>query len=124
MIKAYNDLIIKTLLDGLNPHQEKAVTMPFDRHCLILAGAGCGKTSVLTRRIAFCAHTCCEQNRMLALTFTRKAAEEMRGRLKSLSGINKETDLPVVTTFHGYGLQVLKDTINGVPEFRTVGLFC
>ena len=121
MIKAYNDLIIKTLLDGLNPHQKKAVTMPFDRHCLILAGAGCGKTSVLTRRIAFCAHTCCEQNRMLALTFTRKAAEEMRGRLKSLSGINKETDLPVVTTFHGYGLQVLKDTINGVRNFERLG---
>ena len=95
--------------------------MPFDRHCLILAGAGCGKTSVLTRRIAFCAHTCCEQNRILALTFTRKAAEEMKNRVINLSGINRETDLPVVTTFHGYGLHVLKETISGVPNFERLG---
>lgn len=121
MINEISDSIIDSLVDGLNPPQKKAVTMPFDRHCLILAGAGCGKTAVLTRRIAFCAHTHCGQNRILALTFTRKAAEEMKSRLVKLPGIDKETPLPVVTTFHGYGLQVLRESINGIKNAEKLG---
>lgn len=110
-----------SLVDGLNPPQKKAVTMPFNSHCLVLAGAGCGKTAVLTRRIAFCAHTCCEQSRILALTFTRKAAEEMKNRLVNLPGIDTKDVLPVVTTFHGYGLQILNGTVNGVPNAERLG---
>ena len=121
MKKEINDTVIDSLIDGLNPPQKKAVTMPFDKHCLILAGAGCGKTAVLTRRIAFCAHTLCEQKRILALTFTRKAAEEMKSRLVKLPGINKNTALPVVTTFHGYGLKILRETVKGIRNAERLG---
>ncbi len=121
MNRKIKDTIIDSLVNGLNPPQKKAVTMPIGRHCLILAGAGCGKTAVLTRRIAFCAHTHCEQNRILALTFTRKAAEEMKSRLIKLSGINTNTVLPVVTTFHGYGLKILRETVNGIRNTERLG---
>jgi superfamily I DNA/RNA helicase len=121
MNRDINNSVIDSLVDGLNPPQKKAVTMPFDRHCLILAGAGCGKTAVLTRRIAFCAHILCEQNRILALTFTRRAAEEMKSRLVKLPGITKNTALPVVTTFHGYGLQILRETVKGIRNAERLG---
>jgi superfamily I DNA/RNA helicase len=116
-----NNTIIKNLTDGLNPQQEKAVTAPFDRHYLVLAGAGCGKTSVLTKRIAFSAHTFCEQKDLLALTFTRKAAEEMRDRVMDLPGIVKEKELPVVTTFHGFSLKVLRDRVGDDANIKKLG---
>jgi DNA helicase II / ATP-dependent DNA helicase PcrA len=72
------------LLDGLNDAQRAAVTTDTTPLC-ILAGAGSGKTRVLTRRIAYRAVTGrVDPRRVLALTFTRKAASELTTRLRSL----------------------------------------
>ncbi len=113
--------VVEKLLNGLNPRQKSAVIRPFDTHCLILAGAGCGKTSVLTKRIAFCAYTHCKQSRILALTFTRKASEEMQSRLMLLSGIDKNEPLPLVTTFHGFGRKILRDKVDNIKNIERVG---
>jgi DNA helicase-2/ATP-dependent DNA helicase PcrA len=72
------------LLDGLNPEQREAVTTPASP-LRILAGAGSGKTRVLTRRIAYrCATGDADPRHVLALTFTRKAAGELQHRLRAL----------------------------------------
>jgi superfamily I DNA/RNA helicase len=110
-----------SIFKGLNIQQEEAVKAPFDRHCLILAGAGCGKTTVLTRRIAWCAETYCGQKDILALTFTHKAAQEMRDRVNALESIRRDEPLPGVTTFHGFGLGILRDTIDGVSNAARLG---
>lgn len=113
--------MLDQLIERLDPQQRAAVTAPFDQHCLVLAGAGCGKTMVLTRRIALCAHAHCPQDRILALTFTKKAAREMRERVLSLPGIQHGRGAPFVTTFHGFGLSVLRDTIEGSPNAEMIG---
>lgn len=112
---------VSELIKSLNSQQQTAVTMPFDNHCLVLAGAGCGKTTVLTRRIAYCALTQCDQNRILALTFTRKAAQEMAARLQCLPGIDPQKPLPIVTTFHAFGLRVLHEEVHGITNSRRLG---
>ena len=69
------------LLQNLNPEQLAAVTLP-NEHALILAGAGCGKTRVLTTRIAWLLQTGqVSPGGVLAVTFTNKAAKEMLTRL-------------------------------------------
>ena len=84
------------LLAGLDADQRRAVVDPGEPLC-ILAGAGSGKTRVLTRRIARrCIDGSADPRHVLALTFTRKAAEEMRNRLAAL-GLR---DQPTVGTFH------------------------
>ena len=75
---------VTSLIEGLNPAQRDAVTAE-DRHLLVLAGAGSGKTRVLVHRIAWQIAT--EQASpfgILAVTFTNKAAAEMRGRIEQL----------------------------------------
>jgi superfamily I DNA/RNA helicase len=110
-----------SIITGLNPQQETAVKADFNRHFLVLAGAGCGKTTVLTRRIAWCAETFCSQERILALTFTRKAAGEMRERTAGLDSIRKNAVPPCITTFHGFGLRVMHDVINGRRNSALLG---
>ncbi len=92
------------LLDGLNEAQRAAVTSSARPLC-ILAGAGSGKTRVLTRRIAWRAETGdLDPHRVLALTFTRKAAGELRGRLRAL-GLR---DQLAAGTFHGVAYAQLR----------------
>lgn len=91
---------------GLNPEQDEAVHT-IEGPLLIIAGAGSGKTRVITFRIAHMLDSHIPQNQILALTFTNKAAREMEERAKSLTG-RKLTNL-TVSTFHAFGVQVLRE---------------
>jgi len=97
------------LFDGLNDEQRAVLAHRFedDGPLLVLAGAGTGKTATLTRRLALELHRGEAPSSVLALTFTRKAALEMRERTAKLLG--RETDLPEIRTFHALGLQLLSE---------------
>jgi len=93
------------IIDSLNPKQKEAVVY-CDGHELVLAGAGSGKTRVLTSKIAYLIGAKkIAPWRILALTFTNKAAKEMKTRVENLLG----SDLRgmEVSTFHAYGLRFL-----------------
>ena len=98
--------MIPSLLSGLNPEQRAAVTLP-EQSALILAGAGSGKTRVLTTRIAWLVSTgqASPQN-ILAVTFTNKAAREMLTRLSAMLPIN--TRGMWIGTFHGLCNRMLR----------------
>src|SRR5450756_3006752 len=88
-----------SLLANLNPEQLAAVTLP-NEHALILAGAGSGKTRVLTTRIAWLLQTGqVSPGGILAVTFTNKAAKEMMTRLSAMLPLNVRGMW--IGTFHG-----------------------
>lgn len=98
------DARLARLLEGLDPSQRAAVTFP-ERPLAIIAGAGSGKTRVLTRRIAYeCARGRADPAHVLALTFTRKAAGELRARLSRL-GVREQV---TAGTFHAVALAQLR----------------
>ena len=90
----------------LNDPQAKAVRA-IDGPVLIIAGAGSGKTRVITYRIAHMLDRGIPQSAILALTFTNKAAREMQVRVKELTG--KKLQSLTVSTFHAFGLTVIRD---------------
>src|SRR6187402_1093243 len=94
------------LLAGLNPQQREAVLYRGPA-LLIVAGAGSGKTSVLTRRIAgLIASREAWPSQILAITFTNKAAAEMRGRIRELVG--PDADGMWISTFHSACVRILR----------------
>src|SRR6187399_1179051 len=94
------------LLEGLNPRQREAVLYR-GQSLLIVAGAGSGKTSVLTRRIAsLLASGEASPLQILAITFTNKAANEMRERVQHLVG--RATDGMWISTFHSACVRILR----------------
>src|SRR5437660_8075997 len=91
------------LLDDLTPAQQQAVTH-FEGPVLILAGAGSGKTRVITRRVAWLLQQGVRPWNILAITFTNKAAGEMRQRVEALVPNSRVW----VSTFHSLGARLLR----------------
>ncbi len=91
-------------LDSLNKEQKEAVKH-MEGPCLVVAGAGSGKTKVLTTRIAYLIDQGIYSGHILAITFTNKAAKEMKERINKLVSDN----YAFVGTFHSFGLRVIKE---------------
>jgi ATP-dependent DNA helicase Rep len=97
-----------TVAPDLNAAQREAV-LYLDGPCLVLAGAGSGKTRVITQKIAYLLRECSYSGRhIVALTFTNKAAREMSDRVKSLVDSKVSKGL-TVSTFHSLGLRFLRE---------------
>jgi len=105
-------------LQGLNPQQQAAASH-VEGPLLLLAGAGSGKTRVITHRMA----NLMEEHRVpgpciLAVTFTNKAADEMRNRVNNLLGGARGRDGPFVSTFHSFCVRLLRRDGASLAEIR------
>lgn len=99
----------------LNPRQDEAVKY-VSGPCLVLAGAGSGKTRVITNKIAYLVQQCGYKARNIAaVTFTNKAAREMKERVAQTLGKGESRGL-MVSTFHTLGLNIIR------REFKALGL--
>ena len=112
-------MINEDILAGLNPAQKEAV-VNYDGPSLIIAGAGSGKTRVLTTRIAWMLAQGVSPNSILALTFTNKAAREMRERIEKLVG--PQARYIRMGTFHSVFARILRENAAkiGYPESYTI----
>lgn len=108
------------ILEGLNSEQKRAVSC-VDGPVLIVAGAGSGKTRVLTSRIAYILERGCEPSEILALTFTKKAASEMKERIALMVGEKKARRL-YMGTFHSVFIRFLREFSDslGYPQTFTI----
>ena len=95
------------MFDKLNEQQIKAVKH-IDGPCLVIAGAGSGKTKVLTTRIAYLMEQGISDTNILAITFTNKAAKEMRERLNVMVPGSRV----FVGTFHSFGLKIIRENLD------------
>ena len=107
-------------LDSLNEKQKEAV-IATDGPLLIIAGAGAGKTKTLTYRILHLIQNGVDPRKILSITFTNKAAGEMRERVKALLSANFPNDdwertSPFLSTFHSLGVFIIKN------EYQTLGI--
>src|SRR5574342_1276518 len=93
------------ILNGLNEFQKKAVTAD-DGPLLIVAGPGTGKTLTIVRRIAWLLHQGARPEDILAVTFTNRAAREMRERTETLLG--QDARRIIIGTLHLLGLRMMK----------------
>ncbi len=102
------------MANNLNP-QQKAALKYIDGPLLVLAGAGSGKTSVITQKIAYLVEQCdIPARNIAAVTFTNKAAREMKARVSKLMSKDKARGL-TVSTFHNLGLSIIR------TEIKTLG---
>jgi len=97
------------IMKNLNPRQKEAVEI-IDGPVLILAGPGSGKTRVLTHRLAYLIKQGIPAQNILAVTFTNKAADEMKTRVQKLAG--HISHLPFIGTFHSFCLKILRKEID------------
>ncbi|WP_136065283.1 DNA helicase Rep [Modicisalibacter radicis] len=105
---------IRQRLAKLNPRQQEAVRF-IDGPCLVLAGAGSGKTSVITTKVAYLVQECgMSARKIAAVTFTNKAAREMKERVGQLLK-GREGHGLTVSTFHTLGLNIIRG------ELKTLG---
>lgn len=117
--------MLEQLLEGLNPEQRRAVETT-EGPLLIQAGAGSGKTKTLTHRIAYLiASKRASPYNILAVTFTNKAAKEMRVRVARLLGENAENRgfMPYMGTFHGICVRLLRQDGEAVGISRSFVIF-
>lgn len=114
------DNIAKAVLEGLNEEQRRAVEC-VDGPSLIVAGAGSGKTRVLTSRVAYMLACGTPPSRVLALTFTKKAAGEMKERIAAMVG-DKKARYVVMGTFHAVFVRFLRSHAEflGYPSSFTI----
>jgi DNA helicase-2/ATP-dependent DNA helicase PcrA len=109
------------LLDGLNPQQKEAVEFR-GQALLIIAGAGSGKTSVLTRRVASLLETRdAWPSQILAITFTNKAAAEMRERVHAILG--QASDGMWISTFHSSCVRILRREAEKIGLSSTFSIY-
>jgi DNA helicase-2/ATP-dependent DNA helicase PcrA len=112
---------IGTLLQQLNPPQREAVSA-VEGPVLVVAGAGSGKTRVITYRIPYLLLSgSASSDNMLALTFTNKAANEMKTRTQILAG--SEFKPPLISTFHSFGALLLRKHIHVLGQSRNFMVF-
>ena len=114
------DMKESAILEGLNSEQKAAVSC-VDGPVLIVAGAGSGKTRVLTSRIAYILERGCDPSAVLALTFTKKAASEMKERIALMVGEKKARRL-YMGTFHSVFIKFLREFAEslGYPSAFTI----
>ena len=112
---------MQDLLQGLNDMQEKAV-LATEGPCLVIAGAGSGKTKVLTHKVAYLmAEKYIKPWNILAITFTNKAANEMKQRVESLVG-DAVNDM-WIGTFHSICVRILRKYIDRIGFNNTFVIF-
>jgi DNA helicase II / ATP-dependent DNA helicase PcrA len=117
----HSALTTERLLEGLNPPQREAV-LHEGGPVLVVAGAGSGKTRVLTRRICYLvSQRRAHPGSILAITFTNKAAAEMRGRVMDLIG--NRAKLMWVSTFHSACVRILRSEIHRFNMSRTFSIY-
>ncbi len=107
---------MESLLRDLNPQQRQAVETT-EGYVRVVAGAGSGKTRTLARRYAYlCSALGADPARILCVTFTNKAAAEMKKRIRSLL---PDQDLGYITTFHGFCVTLLKEDCHVIQYPKT-----
>ncbi len=100
-----------TLLDDLNPQQREAV-LAAEGPVLVLAGAGTGKTRVITYRVAHLVAQSIPGRSLLAVTFTNKAADQMKQRVAQLlARTGQNTGEPWISTFHSFCARLAPATV-------------
>ena len=113
-------------LRSLNPQQRQAV-QTVQGPLLILAGAGTGKTRVITYRISYLVETGVSPGNILAVTFTNKAAREMQERVSELlprpTGPRRTGDRPTICTFHSLCVRILRDHIERLGYKRSFVIY-
>ena len=111
---------MEEILNNLNPRQKEAVTT-INGPLLILAGPGSGKTRVLTHRLAHLIANNIAPKNILAVTFTNKAADEMKQRVAKLIG--GKTYAPLIGTFHSICLKILRIEIDKLEYKKSFTIY-
>lgn len=122
-------MVYLVAMSTLNQKQQEAVQIT-EGPLLILAGAGAGKTKTLTERILYLIKKGVEPKNILAITFTNKAAKEMRDRVVKLINEDKNLNLPIrynempfVSTFHSLGVQILRECGHKIGVSKNFTIF-